>query len=130
MVMKDTLKKSLDKYYDNKSDRIAWDNVQTKLECCGVESPNDWPEKKRPITCCHKITDRAEPPEDFHCKSAAPGDDILYSTGCFDKLQMKAESNAKILIGVGIGIAFVEVIFFRYFFFVILLNSLFFRSLV
>lgn len=109
MVMKETLKKSMDNYYDSKSDQIAWDNVQTKLECCGIEGPTDWPGNQRPITCCHKITDRADPPEDFHCKAALPGDEILYSTGCFEVLQMKADMNAKILIGVGIGIAFVEV---------------------
>lgn len=75
-----------------------------------MDGPKDWPGKQRPYSCCHK-TDRedAQPPETFHCVQAEPGDDILYSYGCYEKLQMKAESNAKILIGVGIGIAFVEV---------------------
>uniref|UniRef100_A0A1Y1L9E2 Tetraspanin n=3 Tax=Photinus pyralis TaxID=7054 RepID=A0A1Y1L9E2_PHOPY len=110
-VLKDTLKSSMDNYYSSKSDRLAWDNMQVKLECCGVEAPTDWPDKQRPFSCCHK-TERtdAKPPESFHCVQAEPGDDILYSVGCFDRLQMKADSSAKILIGVGIGIAFVEII--------------------
>ncbi|KAK5645505.1 hypothetical protein RI129_006805 [Pyrocoelia pectoralis] len=109
-VLKGTLKSSMDNYYGSKSDRLAWDNMQVKLECCGVEGPTDWPDKQRPFSCCHK-TERldAKPPESFHCVQAEPGDDILYSVGCFDKLQMKADSSAKILIGVGIGIAFVEI---------------------
>lgn len=31
MVMRDTLKSSMDNYYDIKSDRLAWDKVQTKV---------------------------------------------------------------------------------------------------
>lgn len=82
------------------------------MECCGVDGANDWQQK--PLSCCHKVTKRAQPPEDFHCRDARPGDDILYEMGCYDKLYMKADSNAKVLIGVGIGIAFVEVnIFFN-----------------
>lgn len=75
-----------------------------------MDGPKDWPEKQRPYSCCHKI-DRAgaEPPEDFHCKQAEPGDDILYVPGCYEMLKEKAKSAASVLIGVGIGIAFVEV---------------------
>ena len=80
-----------------------------QLECCGVESPNDWGEKQRPLSCCHGIRENAGPPQDFHCRDAVPGDDILYKVGCMEKLGMKASDNAKILIGVGIGIAFIEV---------------------
>ncbi|XP_017772659.1 PREDICTED: leukocyte surface antigen CD53 [Nicrophorus vespilloides] len=110
MIMKDSMKTSMGQYYDSKVDRISWDNLQTKLECCGIEGPTDWPAKQRPYTCCHKVREGAQPPEDFHCQAALPGEDILYSDGCFDKLKMKAESNAKILIGVGIGIAFIQLI--------------------
>lgn len=31
MVLKDVLKQSMDRYNDNKSDKIAWNNVQTKV---------------------------------------------------------------------------------------------------
>lgn len=79
------------------------------MECCGVDGPKDWTTGQRPLTCCHKERENAPPPEGFHCNSAEPGEPILYSIGCFDRLKMKANSNAKILIGVGIGVAFIEV---------------------
>lgn len=82
-----------------------------KLECCGIEGPNDWPSNNRPLTCCHILREGTAPPEKHHCDAAKPEDGILYSNGCFYQLQTKADSAAKILIGVGIGIAFVEVIF-------------------
>lgn len=31
MVLKDVLKQSMDRYNDNKSDKIAWNNVQTQV---------------------------------------------------------------------------------------------------
>lgn len=31
MVLKDTLKDSMNNYYNSKSDRVAWDNVQVKV---------------------------------------------------------------------------------------------------
>lgn len=31
MVMRDTLKSSMDKYYSSKTDRLAWDHMQTKV---------------------------------------------------------------------------------------------------
>lgn len=85
-----------------------------QLECCGIDGPNDWAPKLRPLTCCHKpeTRDNAAPPESYHCIDANPGDEILYSDGCLDRLKTKANANAKILIGVGIGVAFVEVIIF------------------
>ncbi|XP_019880218.1 CD63 antigen-like [Aethina tumida] len=108
--IKDLMSKSMDNYEVSKSDRIAWDNLQSKLECCGVDGPNDWPKDKRPLSCCHAPREGAEPPTAVHCRNALAGDDFLYSYGCFDELQMKADKASKVLIGVGIGIAFIEII--------------------
>ncbi|EFA09563.1 23 kDa integral membrane protein [Tribolium castaneum] len=110
MSMKDIMKSSMQRFENSKSDRVAWNNLQTKLKCCGVEGPADWPENTRPVSCCHAIREGVNPPEAHHCRAAKPEDEILYVDGCFYQLQDKAESAAKILIGVGIGIAFVEVI--------------------
>lgn len=79
------------------------------MECCGVDKPEDWPNNQRPYSCCHSTRDGAVPPDMKQCQSAQSNDEYVYSTGCMDRLQMKASDNAKILIGVGIGIAFVEV---------------------
>lgn len=36
------------------------------------------------------------------------GGPTMYKDGCFSKLEMKVQKGATVLIGVGIGIAFVE----------------------
>lgn len=77
------------------------------MECCGVDGPADW--KNRPLSCCHATRENAPSPTLEHCRNAKPGDEFLYSYGCFDELQMKAERSAKVLIGVGIGVAFIQV---------------------
>lgn len=72
-----------------------------------MDGPTDW--KNKPTTCCHATRENAPLPTVEHCKNAKPGDEFLYSYGCFDELQMKAEKSAKVLIGVGIGVAFIQV---------------------
>ncbi|XP_074036221.1 leukocyte surface antigen CD53 [Leptinotarsa decemlineata] len=107
-ALKDAMTNSMNNYETSKADKVAWDHIQTKLECCGVDSPLDW--TKRPVSCCHPTRENAPVPSPEHCKDAKPGDDYLYSYGCFDELQMKARNSAKVLIGVGIGVAFIEII--------------------
>ncbi|CAH1182540.1 unnamed protein product, partial [Phyllotreta striolata] len=99
-VLKESMARSLGNYEANKADKVAWDTLQSKLECCGVDGPTDW--KRRPDSCC------ASSPR--HCQDLVLLDSNLYSYGCFQELQSRAESSAKVLIGVGIGIAFVEII--------------------
>ncbi|XP_030759161.1 tetraspanin-7-like [Sitophilus oryzae] len=110
--IKQLMRESMNKYETNEADRMAWDNLQTKLKCCGVDKNNDWILLlgKRPLSCCHATRDGSQPPEAIHCNSAKTGDEILYSDGCFDMIEYKAEEASKVLIGVGIGIAFVELI--------------------
>lgn len=103
------MKKSLDNYENNESDRIAWDDLQKKLKCCGVDRSTDW-EVKRPPSCCHAVKEGDIPPGEKHCRDAKVGDPYLYDTGCFDRIEMKSEEASKVLIGVGIGIAFIELI--------------------
>lgn len=105
MYMKDSLKR----YNSSQSDKIAWDNLQSKMECCGVDKVDDW-EKSRPASCCHPSREGAVAPTVQHCQAAKENEDILYSTGCFSMIEMKVQSASKVLIGVGIGIAFIEVI--------------------
>ncbi|EZA52517.1 hypothetical protein DMN91_005705 [Ooceraea biroi] len=101
MAMKDTLKESMRNYTD--ADKMAWDNVQQKLQCCGVEGPNDWNiigfTGRFPSSCCR-------PNNQVACQVGSPS---AYPDGCFSKLEMRVQKCATVLIGVGIGIAFVEI---------------------
>ncbi|CAL1681603.1 unnamed protein product [Lasius platythorax] len=101
MVMKDTLKESIKNYTE--ADRLAWDNVQKKLQCCGVDGPNDWGPANGftssfPSSCCMDMQ--------VICQI---GSTSVYQEGCFNKLEMRVHKGATVLIGVGIGIAFVEI---------------------
>lgn len=108
--LKQLMRNSLDNYEKSDSDRLAWDNLQKKLQCCGVDRSTDW-DDKRPPSCCHPPAERKAEPDPLHCRNAIPGQsDILYTEGCFDMIEMKAENASKVLIGVGIGIAFIEII--------------------
>lgn len=50
-----------------------------------------------------------DPISDAVCRTAIVTADYVYQNGCFEKLEMKVNGAANVLIGVGIGIAFVEV---------------------
>ncbi|EFN60280.1 CD63 antigen [Camponotus floridanus] len=101
MAMKDTLKESMKNYTE--ADKMAWDNVQKKLQCCGVDGPNDWSPANGfmsnfPSSCC------IQDDQLINCRL----DNVAYREGCFSKLEMRVHKGATVLIGVGIGIAFVE----------------------
>lgn len=71
--------------------------------CCGVDGPYDWTMNSAfiatlPPSCCMKMQDP--------CGIGSPD---VNKDGCFEKLKMRVQNGATILIGVGIGIAFVEV---------------------
>ncbi|XP_070504184.1 23 kDa integral membrane protein-like [Chironomus tepperi] len=58
----------------NKDDMMAWDTVQKKLQCCGIDGPRNWFEKNEtkeavPASCCRpQYIDR----ETQNCLNAAP----------------------------------------------------------
>ncbi|XP_050314135.1 CD151 antigen [Anthonomus grandis grandis] len=109
--MKNVMDESLARYEKSDMDKNAWDKVQSELQCCGVSSPNDWNKTKRPLSCCEAPREGAPPPTEEGCNSAKVDEsNILFSSGCFEKIKMKAENASRVLIGVGIGIALIEVI--------------------
>ncbi|XP_066585263.1 CD63 antigen [Prorops nasuta] len=103
MELKNSLKESIKNYTD--VDRVTWDSMQKKLKCCGVDSYEDWTSNSRfsaslPNSCC--MNDNPT----LACQSGSPS---LYKGGCFEQLEELVESSAAVLIGVGIGIAFIEI---------------------
>ncbi|XP_063702021.1 leukocyte surface antigen CD53-like [Culicoides brevitarsis] len=63
---------TLNEYFGNQEVRDAWDSIQSKFECCGINSPNDWlnfnNEEKFPTSCC---------PREFSCNF-----ENAYQKGC------------------------------------------------
>lgn len=60
MALKSSLKNTIERSSDE--DMKAWDNIQQKLMCCGVDSPTDWREISknhvlRPSCCVKKAID-------------------------------------------------------------------------
>ncbi|KAH8358052.1 hypothetical protein KR084_001209 [Drosophila pseudotakahashii] len=108
-MVKNSLQESIKS--SNSEDTMAWDNIQQKLMCCGVDTPADWrisANKTLPASCCQpQFIDTTE----MHCKnSPALGKDKYFQDGCVGKLKNRIEKNAIILIGVGIGIAFIQIL--------------------
>lgn len=96
----------------NSDDIMAWDNVQQKLHCCGVDTPADWRalslNQTLPASCCNPRFMEADA---VHCRdSPALGKDKYFQDGCVVKLKERIDKNAIILIGVGIGIAFIQIL--------------------
>lgn len=83
----------------------AWDMVQGKLLCCGLNGPKDWPQKWKtsqknvlPKSCCVKLSRAANiyPWMDEKCEL-----DGAYKIGCMDRIDHIVESASRhALIGV------------------------------
>ncbi|XP_034950333.1 CD63 antigen-like [Chelonus insularis] len=97
-TLKTGLKSSLNDYTKDEVKK-NWDNFQTELKCCGVDSADDWngvlAEDTYPVSCCDGI----DP-----CLKVN-----THKDGCLKILVKNLHSNSKLLIGIGIGIAFIEV---------------------
>lgn len=96
----------------DKDDVVAWDNVQRKLQCCGMNGPADWVDHSKNRTlrssCCRPEHIDTETQD---CRLAYPlFKDKYFQDGCVGKLKEKVDKNARSLIGVGIGIAFIQLL--------------------
>ncbi|KAL3269811.1 hypothetical protein HHI36_008869 [Cryptolaemus montrouzieri] len=95
-------------YEMNADDRNSWDTLHRELKCCGINGPDTWQGQQVPVSCCHENDESKTLTTSTYCQDRAQGK-FIYSEGCLDKLKAEINANSKILIGVGIGIAFVEV---------------------
>ncbi|KAK0174437.1 hypothetical protein PV327_010206 [Microctonus hyperodae] len=103
-ILKKSLKDSLNR--NSNADKLAWANIQRALQCCGVESKNDWdgimPDETLPRSCCPIVDDNS-------VSTCSQKSDNVFQEACFLILRHIIIKNANLLIGVGIGIAFVEI---------------------
>ncbi|KOB52362.1 Tetraspanin 39D, partial [Operophtera brumata] len=78
-----------------------------KLECCGINGPGDWKNNSLaiPPSCCdgQVITGGAAPP----CTPDSTG---FHKEGCLTKLVTHLQQLSKVLGGVGLGIAFIQLL--------------------
>jgi len=111
------MEKSLTKFNATKD----WDAMQKELECCGVQHYDDWITKSNksevPPSCCKQdipvdTCNRNATYLTINCvgggeqSKACP----IYTSGCFKLVKAKLENSIGIIGGVGIGVAFIQII--------------------
>lgn len=112
----DELTKSIREDYKNNPS--SWDAVQTELKCCGGISPNDYDNStwqntqtdskiKVPTSCC-TLADNGDPLDKVSCQERLSTTNY-HSEGCKEKLKSWVEDHSVILIGVGCGIAALQI---------------------
>lgn len=95
------------KYQAGKDEGKVWDTVQKEFECCGVSNYTEWynvlNKTEVPQSCCRK--------NETSCKGAT-GDipNKIYTEGCLTKFETFVKDNIFIVGGVGIGLAFVQIV--------------------
>ncbi|XP_033322373.1 tetraspanin 66E isoform X2 [Megalopta genalis] len=117
--MQNFLKSTL-KYYASNIDKtetvtVAWDGLMTQLHCCGVESYTDFREsinwtatdKIVPEACCIKENNALKDPS---CPITPTSNNSYYKQGCYQAMVRTIEENLAIVIGVGAGLAFTEIL--------------------
>ncbi|CAG0902628.1 unnamed protein product [Darwinula stevensoni] len=109
-LLKNTMLDTMHSYNDSNGKDIttaAWNDLQVNENCCGVTNYTDWwkpgPFEKPllPSTCCESeqlVNGNCTEMNEFH------------RNGCFGVLSDSFEKNVGIVGGVGVGIAFVQVI--------------------
>lgn len=103
-IIQEEMEDSISKYNEPEY-KQAWDVMQSDLECCGITDSSDWTDGGMTIpgSCCIN-DDGADPPT---CTSNPAN---LYTDGCYESLTAWAEDNILIIGGVGIGLAFIQIV--------------------
>lgn len=134
--MRDTMKyqvssEVVDQYNGTTAITAAWNALQMDLECCGSVGPRDYinntnfnwnanPGNPVPRTCCVQADGVSKDPTNprpknlatcyDHAKSGVTSNEFVWSKGCYDEFNGWMGSKAAILIGVGIGIAVIQIV--------------------
>uniref|UniRef100_A0A2M4AUK4 Tetraspanin n=2 Tax=Anopheles triannulatus TaxID=58253 RepID=A0A2M4AUK4_9DIPT len=103
-ILEKGFNKTLESYPNDKGAQEAWNLVQSEMQCCGINGPEDWePIYKNdtvPRACCHRM-----PVGVNKCTR-----EYASTEGCFSKLSNFLGSKSLILAGIGIGLAIVQLI--------------------
>lgn len=96
------LNTSMDKYNSGDKDlEKSWNDLQNEFHCCGATNKTDWEHHnvtKIPDSCCTTPVAKG---------GTCP---LYYSQGCATKLEKWVQDKIVIIGGVGIGLAFVQVV--------------------
>ncbi|XP_061664864.1 tetraspanin-7-like [Syngnathoides biaculeatus] len=99
--------------YDGRSDSsVAVDDVQRKLQCCGVHNYTTWFASDSfhtggiPVTCCLSLSDCNQ----ADLRNATLAARKVHKQGCYELVTSFIERNMGIVAGVTFGIAFSQLI--------------------
>lgn len=91
--------------YNNRAEyRDAWKLIQSELDCCGIQGPDDWEHvfhnTTLPPSCCSEIPTTTEDCTKQHA----------HPKGCINKLLLLLNSNIAILASVATTVAIVQLL--------------------
>ncbi|XP_050345195.1 CD63 antigen-like [Nymphalis io] len=102
-----TLNASIQQYSTDPDIKKNYDIIQTDMQCCGIYGVSDWKASGQPIpaTCCagQEITNNMT----VDCTPDSPS---IHKKGCLDLILNYMKELALVLGGVGLGIAFVQLL--------------------
>lgn len=88
----------------------VWDTIQKEFKCCGVSNYTEWKPQFQnsttqvvPKSCCKPASNCTGSQADINA-------DKIYTEGCLTKFETFVKDNVFIIGGVGIGLAFVQII--------------------
>lgn len=102
-TMRQEMRATMRMYDSRKIVKTAWDQVQSRLHCCGVDYFRDW-KSKVPESCCREIYGGQRKP----CMGWQTLDNT-YNDGCYNVTAMLLQKNASVISGAGIGLSFIMI---------------------
>lgn len=84
---------SIRSYGNNRYITQAWDQIQSRLRCCGVESKDDW-KNEIPDSCCIAVLGKQQ-----NCNTLVEVHNsfTLYQRGCYDVTKEFVKSHARVV---------------------------------
>ncbi|CAH1105273.1 unnamed protein product [Psylliodes chrysocephalus] len=100
-AIEENVRKTFDNMRQSHEANETMQITQRWLKCCGVFGPYDYEDRseKVPVSCCQNIN--------VQCPST---NNEVHTEGCAPKLQQELEKSSKVIGGVAIGIAVIEIV--------------------